>query len=707
MAASPVCARASEAASAPSARRGNEVWRTVACIPADLPPEARFEFVRALEGRPEDAAPDFEIGRGSQAARATLSRDASAGREGGGAWKIDYAFEGREGIEAIHLGWRKQATLAEAGLGIGFWIRHEGVPLVVRARFVDAGGETHQIDLKSDSRQGWQYVTARFDEHGTSWGGDGNGRRDYPCRLTAVFFDRPKRGYKASGAVWLAEPRLLRSLPERHTLKTEVDRPPFGLLYSVGSNFALRAEGRGERLRWRIVDYYGKERAAGGGRGASALAEWRIDSPGYYKCILEMDTEGRITESQSCPFAALEGGRVSERSDFIGVCTHFGQQRYPLACMDLMLAYGLHRFRDEISWQSFERRKGERRLPGHAETYLEYAWKLGMKPLIILDYGNSHYDDGGYPNSPEAIDGFGAYSVELLRQARGRIEAVEVWNEWTGGCGMKGKPGIHDGASYGRLLKATHATIRAAFPDLTIVGIGGEDGLERRPKILEAFRVSGPAACDAWSIHPYRYPQTPEESDLVGEVTADAAAVRQLGVRGKTWITETGYPTHRTARGTTEEDQAALLIRTLALLRASGVVERTYWYDFKDDGLSRDYNEDNFGLVHHERFLCSPKPGVVALSAYVRLTGAATSVEAFPSLPKEARAVRFVRPSGQEVVVLWTVRGSVTTRWRGKVEALVGLMGEERSPGATIVASPTPLYLIGRDLSCAKATDGF
>ena len=63
-------------------------------------------------------------------------------------------------------------------------------------------------------------------------------------------------------------------------------------------------------------------------------------------------------------------------------------------------------------------------MPPHAAAYLKRAAELKMRPLIIFDYNNPHYDDDGFPNSPEAIAAFAAYAVDLARQTRGTVEHV-------------------------------------------------------------------------------------------------------------------------------------------------------------------------------------------------------------------------------------------------------------------------------------------
>jgi hypothetical protein len=366
-----------------------------------------------------------------------------------------------------------------------------------------------------------------------------------------------------------------------------------------------------------------------------------------------------------------------------------------------MRNYGIDQFRDEISWGSFERERGVYKLPPHAQEYLGHARKLNMRPLIIYDYSNRLYDEGGYPNSREAIDAFANYAVELTRQTSDTVRMFEIWNEWIGGCGMSGRPGKHGPEEYGRLQKATYEAVKKSFPEVTVVGIGGEYGKECAENIVSALEVAGSDSMDAWSIHPYRYPREPESSELAAEVRSIASAVRKTGAEQPAWITEIGWPTHRTARGVSETAQATYCVRSLILLESTGVVEKVFWYDFKDDGTRRDYNEHNFGLVRHQSYNCAPKPGVVALSTLIRLTGGAEfqKLEQHGSL----HVARYRRPGGQQVAVAWVTEGTAQVEWSGDIEAVVDLVGGEREVAAANQVGSQPVYVLGRHLRCELA----
>ena len=205
---------------------------------------------------------------------------------------------------------------------------------------------------------------------------------------------------------------------------------------------------------------------------------------------------------------------------------------------------------------------------------------------------------------------------------------------------------------------------------------------------------------DAWSIHPYRYPRSAEESDLAGEVRGIAACVAQAGASQKVWITEIGWPTHRTSTGTDEHFQACHAVRSVAILQSTGIVEKVFWYDFKDDGLNRDDNESNFGVVRHHVYNCAPKPAAVALAVFLRLTHGDRCGPLWHE--GNAYAVPYRLSDGQERLVAWALTPGTPIRVSGSHADVCDLMGNRRDTKEPVLLGPEPVYLTGKDLHMGR-----
>jgi len=673
---------------------GAREWKPVACPRADPPLIERVRPLLTLEDF-ESSTPQWTAHNGGQNAKASVAAAREEKHAGQGALAVDYEFVGKPEYEYVAVG--RSLAIPTNAAGVGFWLKRGPMPSPMAVRIEDRSGEVHQFGVEEAPGDGWHYAAALF-RAGESWGGDGNHRLDPPLRLHALVFDRSSPGFRAQGRLWIDDVQAVQPAPEDNvkSLRIEVANPRFGNMYRPGETVELRATAAEGNVGWRVEDFWGATLALQPASQTDATVTFRLPRPGHYVIAFDSLKNGGVVESREFRLAALEENSSPATNGFTGFCTHFGQNAYPLESMDLLKRYGFRRYRDEISWSSVERERGRYALPDFAARYLAHSKALGLEPLIIFDYANKLYDDGAFPNSPESIAAFAAYSVELAKLTRDTVKEFEIWNEWIGGCGMNGRAGDHGPEAYGRLMKPTAAAVRAARPDATLVGIGGEYGPHCAENIERALRTGTGQNLDAFSIHPYRYPRSPESSDLVGEIKRIFEHARKFGAPAKMWVTEIGYPTHRGRGGVDERTQARYAVRTLALLHGSGVVDAVHWYDFKDDGLERGYNEHNFGVVLHQQYHCAPKPAAVAVSVFARMTTGAKPLE----LQNEGgfHTLRYRRADGSDLLVLWQTEGQSERTIRGEDVAAFDLMGAALSPGRTIQVSASPLYLAGRDI---------
>jgi len=330
----------------PHATTAAAEWQPVACVPADLPPEAMFQVAQPVDDFEAEAL-RWQAAEGGQNAACRLAGDADSGHGGRAALRLDYQFVGKPDYEYLLV--NAPLEIPEAGYAFGFWLNHDGTPFSVRLRITDKSGETHQVDLVAGTQPGRQFVAGPLDGPSTSWGGDGNRRRDYPCRLAGICLDRPRSGFVGKGSLWIDDVALLRPRDIPRTMTVETQNGPFGNLYAAGESVTLRAKGEGDQIRWKVDDFWGQTLARGEGPATGTEARFALQQPGYFACRLELLRGGQPVEIRLFPCAALSGGEETARSDFVGVCSHYGQNNYPLPSMDLMRRYGIDQFRDEIA----------------------------------------------------------------------------------------------------------------------------------------------------------------------------------------------------------------------------------------------------------------------------------------------------------------------------------------------------------------------
>ena len=152
--------------------------------------------------------------------------------------------------------------------------------------------------------------------------------------------------------------------------------------------------------------------------------------------------------------------------------------------------------------------------------------------------------------------------------------------------------------------------------------------------------------------------------------------------------------------GAGEQAQALFAVRTLALLASTHVVEKVFWYDWKDDGLDREYNEDNFGAVHHQKYNFAPKPAAVAISVFLHLTQNAACGPL--GRQGDAYAVCYKLPGGKQCLVAWATKARTPVRVSGDLATLCDLMGNAVEPSSPLMLGPAPVYLTGANLRLQK-----
>ena len=424
-------------------------------------------------------------------------------------------------------------------------------------------------------------------------------------------------------------------------------------------------------------------------KGKSAPLELQLGLERFGVWFVEVKAGGEQSQQHSVCWLP-EAAPTWPESPF-GVCCHFGQHKHTIPLtFELIKAMGATWIRDEISWAGVERKKGEYTFDPYFDRYMATAGEMGLRPFIIFDYGNGLYDGGNAPTSPEAVTAFVGYCKALMSRYEKVCQHWEIWNEpniffW------KPKPNVDD---YTKLMKAVYPPTKAADPKATIVGVctAGTD-----MKFIEGtLKNGGGKAMDAISVHPYRYPRSPEESGFLGEMARLKALLEKHGVGDmKVWLTEFGYPTQQDKRGVSEARSGAYLVRTCLHALTLPYVERLFIYDFQNDGTDPMDNESNFGLIRLDN---TPKAAYAAHNTMVRMIERkrfARAVEA----GKDVICYEFAGDKGKTLAA-WPKSQAATLSLgtTSKELKLTDLMGNESSVKAadgrlTIPLTEEPIFI--------------
>jgi polysaccharide biosynthesis protein PslG len=364
-----------------------------------------------------------------------------------------------------------------------------------------------------------------------------------------------------------------------------------------------------------------------------------LPNPGLYVLDMKLVSAGGASSaSLRVSLASLMAGTGTFPD--AGVVTHFAQRKGSAAqVLPLIKRAGFTWMRDELYWQEVEKAPGKFTFPPDNNNYGAYitqAANMGLKPLIILDYGNQAAYPGmfkglrGFPQTPQERELFVRYAQKVVGYYGKQVKAWEIWNEPRFGPQLTYE-------NYIALLKPVYETIKQQSPDANVIscGGGGAGGGPGGDCIANIVKANALPYQDGFSIHPYMSPYDPDSGYLAkgSPLPKSRVSVQTVwphlqqmvqsnpkpGVGPlKLWITEIGWPSSPAAADLSEQKQAAYLARTLLLSRRFNVVQTVIWYDFVDDGVKPEDKESNFGLV---RLDLTPKPAYVAASTLMRTVG--------------------------------------------------------------------------------------
>ncbi len=543
--------------------------------------------------------------------------------------ELHYKFEKISGLQYLEV--ITPHKLTEKPRRISVAVRGDGSGNIVRIRFVDANGEWHQYDLGVLHFRGWRVLWTHLDTPHGHWGGDGNGRLDFPITFFSIVLDspvRPSEGMVAFDAVTVyygEEPKSpveVKFVPDKQWgyFWGKEEKPSGKLVLTNSANEPVAVNVTVRLLNHReepIRQVWSSKLTISPNKTIERSLPLRLSRFGVYFVETQIEPLTKTQTYLASRFTTYssvcwlpEPAPVWDESPF-GVCTHFGQFKHKVPdTLELIKRMGAAWIRDELYWGAIEREKSKFEFPEYYDAYMKAAGNLGIRPLIIFNYANRHYDKGLAPHTDEGRRAFAQYCVELMKRYGQICRHWEVWNEPNIGF-WQPKPNPED---YTNLLKTVYETVKSIDPQAVVVGVctAGTDF----SFIEEVLKRGGGKFMDAISVHPYRYPRSPEVTDFVGEMVRLKELLDKYGVGHlKVWLTEFGYPTHITG-GTPQWLSAAYIVRTFLWALTLPFVERLFVYDFQDDGEDPTYNEHNFGLI---RFDSSPKVGYAAFNTMVRM----------------------------------------------------------------------------------------
>ena len=270
----------------------------------------------------------------------------------------------------------------------------------------------------------------------------------------------------------------------------------------------------------------------------------------------------------------------------------------------LYQAAGFGLIRMDFYWQSIESKPGVYDFSAY-DAQLAQLRSMGVRPLWILDFTNTNYDNNQPPQTPTGLQAFANFAHAAAAHFKSQGVIWEIWNEpnikefWSTGPNAD---------QYAALVKAAAPAIRSADPKATI--LAGAISTIDQSYITQFLKDNPLRGVTALSVHPYRQtmPETaiPEYAVLRALISANSpTGHKPIPVVCSEW----GYTT---ANGSVSEDQQARYAVRMYLVNLISGVDLTIDYDWKDDGPDPANSEHRFGIVRQD---LTPKPVYTAISA--------------------------------------------------------------------------------------------
>ena len=228
---------------------------------------------------------------------------------------------------------------------------------------------------------------------------------------------------------------------------------------------------------------------------------------------------------------------------------------------------------------------------GKLDTWIPALAAQGFSISVLIQTPPAWSLDrpGGIP-VPSKMAGF---CRALAQHFGAQINCIEILTEEN--CQCDDMPS-RQADRFVPVLKECYQAIKSVNPNI-LVAMSGVPGPHGDPDYMtymgELYRAGAKSYFDVANIH--FYPGNNQRGDPIPDLTVALAHIRwvmgRYGDTGKRlWITEIGYAVPWTSQNNgqyTEAEQATYLVNTMDVCRRSGIVERVFWYQLRnDDGMA-------------------------------------------------------------------------------------------------------------------------
>ncbi|HEX2949686.1 MAG TPA: sugar-binding protein [Armatimonadota bacterium] len=600
--------------------------------------------------------------------KSTLQLQADQPFEGKQCAVVHYRFEALNNTKPQYVQISTDQKITTPLKRVTVAVRGDGSGAPISLRVNDVSGETFQFGMGRANFTGWKVLGVNMDANSFHFGGDGNGKMDAPLTVQCIIIDAPAK--PSEGDIAFDDLCVdTEGTAEDFVNASITCANPTGYFWGKTAptvNGKVTVTGRTRTpltlpMTVRLLNYQ-EEPVKSLSNGTIEVQANRpvektfsIVPPKFGVYFVEV-TVGSSTQRTS--FSWLPSPAPTWASSPFGIGTHFMNRiADPVERLTIVKNMGASWMRDDFIWKNTEKMKGIYTMPEHYDHYIKDAIKMGLNPFLIFCYGNPNYDGGKPPTSPEGLQAYAKYCQQLVKHYGNDLKVWDMWNEPNLSYMMNENPGA---TPYVQLMKAAYPAIKAVNPNIR-VSCGAIAGMDFA-YIEDILRQGGGQYMDILSIHPYRYPISPEVSDYNKDIERLQQLLHQYKADHiKIWITEMGYPTHIGLTGVREATSAAYIVREYLQSLIYTNIERIMMYDFQDDGTNPSYNEHHFGAIHND---LTPKVTFGAYNTMVRMVADKRFVKAY-NIGADLYCYEFAGKGGN-VLAIWAKQGTTNLSIQGK-----------------------------------------
>ena len=662
-----------------------------------------------------------QLGGSLGASSITAAADLPAGAPLARGLKLQCDFTGEPGY--VGASWRGASWPGQPEK-VSFWIHTGGTPHTIVLRLRDSSGQCFQktlLDLAAV--KGWQRLETSLADL-SSWfhfGGPDDGQVHYPLSLGELIIDR--NAPDSNATIFFADLRIRAEADPSELVRLDVvQKLKWPLVFDLDELLVFRlgltnlstAASLPLEVEWNLTDAAGVAAQSGSDKlllpaGATKEIKATFKAPRYgvWYCKFLVKGEGWAKEgaaSIAVTSKPEETGLINDSPWGMGIYfSRYGFDELDTAAK-LAQQAGIKWSREEFSWSSIQRSRDVWDW-SRFDPDVDAAYSHGIQLFGLLDYWNEAIAP---PYTETGAKAFAEYCRQVVSRYKDRIKYWEVWNEPNIQPFWKGPRNF-----YARVLELAYKAIKEADPEARVMAFStaGVD-LEFIKTILDEGAIGD---FDLVSVHPYRYPPTPEQTDLVGQLQNAQARLLEEGCPDEPmWITEMGWPTNLGGNGSTELKQAQMIARAYLLSLASGAVSKIFWYNYRNDGFDPEYNEHNFGILRRP---FEPKPAFLSYKTMTeRLGGAPRFIRRLETTDDGNYVLEF-KTGDQTTFVCWRddegeasialKLGSNAFRAWDMFGNLLPIRGVSGTANLTIGPSPIYVSSISRHIEASVRDDWF